>query len=725
MSSDKISVFVRVRPLSEVDGTEILPGLNTKTAISSGAPSSVAIEANENASAVSGFTGVIGSEVTNREVFETCLSSRMSTVLKGGTASTMCYGYSGAGKTHTMIGKGEETGMYQLATERLLGELAQVNGEDGPLFVQASACEIIGDNVSDLLGPEKVDCTLNKDANGVWQLCGQTVSSNLDTSENGIPTAESIPEHLRDLIVAPKNTMTLRGTFVTRSQNLRTTDIKTVADLSAISKTCVQQRAPGSAEQTNNSHAILKMEVVNQAILDARTKVEETSAKIPARKNAVDNHTISFWHQFYDGTELCLRERNSYDMMQVQGDYTSTVGTWKIAGDESPATNSIDAKTECALEGRCDGAQKTIGEWEKVLAEEYKQQLAAAPTEGAAAVSPAPFKLFKSYRQKQREFAGASAEKVKELEAVMEAKKAVLEAALATAETEHKAAVEELAAVMKRGQETYKSQAADGSPVGGMLVFVDLAAAESNRAGTVKKTPQQRREGMIINRSLLALKECFSSLALPADTAGQKRSRIRDSKITRILEDMLTPLASSSRADKETVCALLVNISPSAALERGTLNALRYGQVHAYTASAAGGKRASKLRGEIAAAAEAAERGDGDGKTAGTAGTPPSKSKPWRTKGGASKMDPAVAKKQLMGIYKIHCPEKTEADVDMLLSKCVGRERILIKKVRVKYLSQGQEVSPLVEVLPGPEGTTAIPGPVGTAAVGGNQEAVP
>merc|ERR1712028_70064 len=103
----------------------------------------------------------------------------------------------------------------------------------------------------------------------------------------------------------------------------------------------------------------------------------------------------------------------------------------------------------------------------------------------------------------------------------------------------------------------------------------------------------------------------------------------------------------------------------------------------------------------------------------------PSKSKPWRTKGGASKMDPAVAKKLLMGIYKIHCPEKTEADVDMLPSKCVGRERILIKKVRVKYLSQGQEVSPLVEVLPGPEGTTAIPGPVGTAAVGGNQEAVP
>jgi hypothetical protein len=51
----------------------------------------------------------------------------------------------------------------------------------------------------------------------------------------------------------------------------------------------------------------------------------------------------------------------------------------------------------------------------------------------------------------------------------------------------------------------------------------------------------------------------------------------------------------------------------------------------------------------------------------------------------------------------------------------VGREGALLKKVRVKYLSQGQEIVPLSEVMPAP----AIPGPVRTAAieVAGYQEA--
>jgi hypothetical protein len=708
-SSDSISVFVRVRPLAEADGTEVLKGLTTKTEISSsddsnGAPSAIAIEANDTTTAVGGFTGVMGNEASNRDVFEAAFSSRIPTVMKGGTASVFSYGYSGAGKTHTMLGQGEDQGIYQLATERVLGELAQASSEDGPLFLQASACEVVGDNVLDLLGPEKVECTLGKDIKGVWQVCGQAERlSDLDPTETGIPTADSVPEQLRDLIVEPKNTMTLRGTFITRSQNLRTMDIKTSADLAEISKTCVQQCISGDdaqKEQSSRSHAIVKMEVVNQAVLDARSKVEDTRAKIPARKNALDNHATYTWNQFYDGTEICLRERSSQEKMHEQGDFTSTVGTWKIVSDEKPEV--VDA---CALEGKCDGASKTIEEWEKELAAEYKKDTGAA--------ADAPFKLFKSYRQKHREFAGAPAEKVKELETLMESKKKVLEGALAAAEAEHKTAVEELEAVVKKGR-------ADGtSPLGGTLVFVDLAAAESNKAGGVKKTPQQRREGMVVNKSLLALKECFSSLAIPADSSGQKKSRIRDSKITRVLEDSLAPTDGSSRSNKDSVSVMIVNVAPTAALERSTLNTLRYGQMYAYAATNKGrpmtSRRASKLRDQVAAAGVDTEREEQENRPT----SRPMTSR--RMKGKASAMDPAVAKQQLMAIYKQHCPEKTEADVDMLLSKCVGRERILLKKVRVKYLSQGQEIAPLSEVMPAP----AIPGPVGTAAieVGGNQEA--
>jgi hypothetical protein len=115
--------------------------------------------------AVCGFTGVLGQEADNTMVFERCFASRVGTVLRGGTASLFCYGYTGGGKTHTTIGYGEEHGMYYLAAARLLAELNPQNDggsaatDEGALFLRATACEIYNDKVFDLLG-EKVEMTL-------------------------------------------------------------------------------------------------------------------------------------------------------------------------------------------------------------------------------------------------------------------------------------------------------------------------------------------------------------------------------------------------------------------------------------------------------------------------------------------------------------------------------------------------------------------------------------
>lgn len=100
---------------------------------------------------------------------------------------------------------------------------------------------------------------------------------------------------------------------------------------------------------------------------------------------------------------------------------------------------------------------------------------------------------------------------------------------------------------------------------------------------------------------------------------------------------------------------MLVNISPAAALERPTLNSLRYGQVVTATASATKKKRAG---------------GGGARKK-----KPPLRAKP---------CDPAVLD-ALRKVYAEHAPEKTAEAVDVIIERFAGREAELLGKVRAKY----------------------------------------
>lgn len=99
------------------------------------------------------------------------------------------------------------------------------------------------------------------------------------------------------------------------------------------------------------------------------------------------------------------------------------------------------------------------------------------------------------------------------------------------------------------------------APLGGELVLVDLAGADyDHRAGAAQK------ESAAINKSLLALKECFRSLA----NVSGSRPKFRDSKLTRMLEDALAPTVKSTRRNTASVSVMLVNISPAAELQKGT-----------------------------------------------------------------------------------------------------------------------------------------------------------
>ena len=100
---------------------------------------------------------------------------------------------------------------------------------------------------------------------------------------------------------------------------------------------------------------------------------------------------------------------------------------------------------------------------------------------------------------------------------------------------------------------------------------------------------------------------------------------------------------------------MLVNVSPAADLQKGTVNALRYGQLYG------GGSRATGRGSRTLCAGGSSQQS-------------------------AAKTQAVVA--ALKAIYSGHVPEKTGAEVEEIIAKFAGREQALLRKVKAKYCEQ-------------------------------------
>jgi hypothetical protein len=234
----------------------------------------------------------------------------------------------GGGKTHTVLGNSEERGVYYLAAERLLRDLDAMQPAAGPeehrLFLRATACEIYNDTVFDLLGQDRVACTLRIDDTGTLRVLRPAVCAH--DSEQDAAQVDSLlaqlTEEQRAELHAARDRMdamgipsvwdgSLHSTDVTRSDGLRSVDVHRPEDLDEIGRTSVAQRAVGTSTQhtqSSRSHAILRLEVVNEAVLTARAALDVAKSLLPARKNALDNlTTIACKLLFEDGQNPMLR----------------------------------------------------------------------------------------------------------------------------------------------------------------------------------------------------------------------------------------------------------------------------------------------------------------------------------------------------------------------------------------------------------------------------------
>ena len=294
-------VIARVRPLLTTEaekGIGTLPGMVQKSSLPAQRGNATVLRTGSGD--IGGFETVLGPEATNHRAFEACLQSRLETVLEGGTVCLFGYGYTGSGKTHSVLGYGAEEGMFELGAQALLARLPPAKATGDKLFLSASALELYGDTVWDLGGPSKVKCSLRKDGRGQLHVSRPGQQVELTSLVPELQAADLT--HVDPEKYLPKWTKLLLGrlclqskkaaTLITQSPSVRAVAVHTPADVKHVTESSVKARVVASSsehEQSSRSHAILALEVVSEAYLAARQRVVETRSRVAPIRNVLDN----------------------------------------------------------------------------------------------------------------------------------------------------------------------------------------------------------------------------------------------------------------------------------------------------------------------------------------------------------------------------------------------------------------------------------------------------
>ncbi|KAG0557605.1 hypothetical protein KC19_11G143200 [Ceratodon purpureus] len=98
------------------------------------------------------FDASFPDNTSQQEVYNASTAQLVEGVLQGKNGSVFCYGATGAGKTHTMLGTIQSPGVMVLALKDLFAKIKQ-RSKDGDHVVRLSYLEVYNETVRDLLSP--------------------------------------------------------------------------------------------------------------------------------------------------------------------------------------------------------------------------------------------------------------------------------------------------------------------------------------------------------------------------------------------------------------------------------------------------------------------------------------------------------------------------------------------------------------------------------------------
>lgn len=154
---ERIMVYVRVRPLSK---KEIEAGArscvrvvnNTDLYLTEFASETDYLRLKRLRGRHYAFDAVFPDAAEQEDVYMTSTAELIEGVLQGRNGSVFCYGATGAGKTHTMLGTVKNPGVMVLAIKDLFAKLRQ-RSRNGEHVVRLSYLEVYNESVKDLLSP--------------------------------------------------------------------------------------------------------------------------------------------------------------------------------------------------------------------------------------------------------------------------------------------------------------------------------------------------------------------------------------------------------------------------------------------------------------------------------------------------------------------------------------------------------------------------------------------
>lgn len=253
LKMSSINVFARWRPLSqeEVPSGEINHTTQPTTNLAS---ISITHPPDRPWTSPAAFHTIFNAQGDNATVYAKVVAPTLPKVLRGETCSFFAYGHSGSGKTHTILGYGEELGLCVAAAEELFAGLCDTPA----LGVGFSLFELRQKAAFDLLNG-RAECHVRQGPDGRVHIRGET-----EVLEGGKVRVRPIVQRACWDFVSFRRELLL----------------------------ALEHRETGKSnvhDQSSRTHAVLELEVISQALMDARREViERQSELVPVGKRATD-----------------------------------------------------------------------------------------------------------------------------------------------------------------------------------------------------------------------------------------------------------------------------------------------------------------------------------------------------------------------------------------------------------------------------------------------------
>lgn len=110
------------------------------------------------------YDSVFAQHSTNEEVYESLAAPIVDAALGGFNATVFAYGQTSSGKTHSMLGNGEDPGVTPLAIRHVLRTTSACKTRQ--YLIRAAYVEIYNDKIRDLLNPQSGDLAVREDKAG-------------------------------------------------------------------------------------------------------------------------------------------------------------------------------------------------------------------------------------------------------------------------------------------------------------------------------------------------------------------------------------------------------------------------------------------------------------------------------------------------------------------------------------------------------------------------------